>query len=931
MTERWKSNPMYWCELCRVWMNDSKAAKLNHEHGAKHQENLARKLRDMSKKADAEKQQQEHAVAAMDTIEAAARKQYEADQAAATAQAGKWAWHEGSGYYYNAAHRWYFDVKTSYYYGGEPVTWTQQPSLPSAAMFGVAPFEGGDAAAQTAAKAAAAAAAAGKGAAAGGAAGGGKPAAGAAAAGAAGREGVKVVKKVVQLPSHPLAGVGGHAMPASGRIGGAKGVGIADPAAAAADAQKRKREDLPPAAAAGKGGKKPLSAAEAEALARREAARQRVEARTKTAFGLTGQFSHLSDVISSDALRAAVEAVTPSLVNFRLRLGQSQPVYDALNTLKSSSELWQQLSPEQQRLVTRTVSDMAGNGVGLEAEKRAEFNGIKNKLEQLQNQFSNNVLDAKGAFKLVITDKAGVAGLAPNTLALAAENAVAGGHTSATADTCQGAAAEDVFAEKTAASSGQYDNSQLVEDILRLRQQLAGLLGYQSWGDYRATSKMASIEQAVNLMEQMVGASQPAAAHEHDQLTAFARQLSGDPQLSLQWWDVEYYSEKQKEAQFNLNQQELQQYLPLDSVLKGLIDLAQKAYGITIVKAVNDGDNKPHVWHKDVTLYQVYNRGTQQPLAYFWTDLYARPGSKSGGAWENGVVSGARLWLTPSPAALRAKQLPGGSSNPGFYTPELAAAQTEWLDAAPQLLPAVIIVCNQSPPVAGSPSLMNLREVETLFHEFGHASQDMLTTSKLGLAAGIRNIELDAVEIPSMMQEKWVYDPAIFASIACHWQTQQPLPQPMFAQIAGLQKYRSGTTFSLQLSKALTDLRLHSSYDVHAAQSSPGAVYLDTLASIAPMAPWPGDRFLNQFRHLFHYGYDAGYYSYYWADLISADIHAAFAEAGLDNATATAEVGRRYRDTFLSLGGSVHPQQVFKLFMGREPSISAWLKYNGLQ
>uniref|UniRef100_A0A383WQC2 oligopeptidase A n=1 Tax=Tetradesmus obliquus TaxID=3088 RepID=A0A383WQC2_TETOB len=666
---------------------------------------------------------------------------------------------------------------------------------------------------------------------------------------------------------------------------------------------------------------------------------------------VSGQFSHLSDVISTDALRAAVEAVTPALVSFRLRLGQSKPIYNALNTLKSSTDVWQQLSPEQQRLVSKTLTEMAGNGVGLEADKKAAFNEIKNKLEQLQNQFSNNVLDAKGAFKLLIEDQADLAGLAATTLALAAQNALADGHTTATAAAGPWLLKLDgntysavmssahnrelrhrmYIAEKTAASAGQYDNSGLVRDILKLRQQLAGLLGYNSWGEYRATSKMASIDQAVDLMQQMVSASQPAAAREHEQLAAFARQHSGDPQLRLQWWDVEYYSERQKEALFNLNQQELQQYLPLDSVLKGLFDLAQKAYGISIVKAVHDGDNTPHVWHKDVTLYQVHNQGTQQPIAYFWTDLYARPGSKSGGAWENGIVSGAKLWLTPSPAALRARQLPGGSSNPGFYTPELAAAQAEWLDAAPQLLPAAIVVCNQSPPVAGGPSLMNLREVETLFHEFGHASQDMLTTVKLGLAAGIRNIELDAVEIPSMMQEKWVYDPAIFASIARHWQTQQPLPQPMFDQIAGLQTYRSGTMFALQLSKALTDLKLHSSYDVQAAQSSPGDVYLDTLAQIAPMAPWPGDKFLNQFRHLFYYGYDAGYYSYYWADIISADIHAAFAEAGLDDATAMAEVGRRYRDTFLSLGGSVHPQEVFRRFMGREPSISAWLRYNGLQ
>eukprot|EP00879_Flechtneria_rotunda_P014400 GHRR01015047.1.p1 GENE.GHRR01015047.1~~GHRR01015047.1.p1 ORF type:complete len:235 (+),score=81.12 GHRR01015047.1:149-853(+) len=218
MTEYWKSNAMHWCELCRVWMNDTKAAKLNHERGAKHQENLAKKLRDMSRRADAEKSEKARAAATMDSIEQAARKQYEADQQAAQEQAGKWVWNEGSGYYYNAKHNWYYDHKAQWYYGGNPPAWTQTPSIPSAANFGAAPHEGGN----VPQKAAAAGAGPGPGS---------RAAAGPpsnssqAAETAASGPNVKVIKKVVQLPSHPLATTGGHQMPVSGRIGGAKGVG----------------------------------------------------------------------------------------------------------------------------------------------------------------------------------------------------------------------------------------------------------------------------------------------------------------------------------------------------------------------------------------------------------------------------------------------------------------------------------------------------------------------------------------------------------------------------------------------------------------------------------------------------------------------------------------------------------------------------------
>ncbi|KAF8062666.1 hypothetical protein HT031_003995 [Scenedesmus sp. PABB004] len=1097
MTEYWKSHAMHWCELCRCWMNDTNAAKLNHERGAKHQENLQRKIRAMSKRADADKKEADAAAEAFEGIEAAAAKQYAADQAAAAAAAGSWEWNAGSQLYYNAKHRWYYDTKTAYYYGGEPVAWTQSPAgLPSAAMWGVAPHSGGPAPPWAPPPAGGAAA------------GGGGASAAAAVAGGGGGGGAaaRVVKKVVALPAHPQSAVGGHQMPVAGRIGGAKGVGAADAGAAAA-AAKRKRDDAP----AGKG-RKPVDPAEAEAQARREAARARVEARTKAAFGLTmrtnlvvaaslllalalagitaapdgapepdvlraraarssagaaappptraaaavgvasapaagaaaanplldgqrqflpwdairaehvepalrqviaeetaslelleadlagalsaggggltfervmapltqirlrydavsGAVSHLSGVMSSDALRAAVEAVTPLQVEFDLRLGQSAPVFAALAALQRAPGL----AADEARLVARTLQEMRNAGVGLAGEERDTFNGLSGQLQALQNTFNNNVLDAKAAFQLLVTDPARLAGLPAATRDAAAAAAAAAGHggvggggggaagaagagpwllsldpsiyTSVMTSATDRSLREALFkADKTTAASGRFDNTATIDEILSLRRRLAGLLGYDSWGDFKATTRMASMAEATNLMEQMVVAARPAAEREHEasaqraaaaaataELVAFARNASGDPGLSLEWWDVPFWAERQSEARFNLRQEDLQTYLGQDSVLAGLFDLIARTYGVVISRL----DPQPPVWHPDVVAYGVADASAPgDPIAYLYADLYARPGQKGSGAWEQGLLPRARFWRGPSPAAAAAAAAAAGAGAAAAagapLAPGLARAQADWLASAPGWLPSVAIVCNQAPPAGGRPSLLTLRDVETLFHEAGHALQDMLTTARLGLTAGIRNIELDAVELPSMAQEKFVFDATTFAGLARHVDSGAPPPDGTFDQVAALQRYRKGTLFASQMARVLTDLRLHTTYEPGAPGGpTPAEVYLQTFSQTVPLAPWSGDRWLNQFKHLFYFGYEAGYYSYYWADVMSADIHGAFAAAARDPA-ALAALGRRYRGTVLSLGGSVAPGEVFARLMGRPPSIAAWLALNGL-
>ncbi len=629
----------------------------------------------------------------------------------------------------------------------------------------------------------------------------------------------------------------------------------------------------------------------------------RISERLGWTWGILG---HLMGVKNSPALREAYETVQPTLVQFATQLGQSKPLYDAFKQLQSSPE-WAQLTSAQQRIVKAAIQDAELSGVGLDGDAKARFNDIQQELAELSTQFSNHVLDATKAFRLVLTQPEDIDGLPPSLLSLAAQMARDAGEEAATAESGPWHITLDMpcylpflkhsrrrdlrqqiyLAHIARASSGELDNQPLIERILTLRRQQANLLGFDTYADLSVARKMAGSVGAVEqLMEELRSASYDAAQQELEAVTAFAKER--DATVSqLKQWDIPFWAERMREEQFDLNDEELRPYFPLPQVLDGLFGLAQRLFGVTIAAA----DGQAPVWHPDVRYFQVSNEAGD-PMAYFYLDPYSRPAEKRGGAWMDECV-------------VRAK------------------------DGAAVRLPVAYLVCNQSPPIEGNPSLMTFREVETLFHEFGHGLQHMLTKVDYAGAAGINNIEWDAVELPSQFMENWCYDRDTLFQMARHYETGEPLPEADYQKLLAARNFMTGSAILRQVNFGWLDIELHARYE-------PGGEETiwdvrDRMAEkTAVLKPLPEDAFLCAFGHIFAGGYAAGYYSYFWAEVLSADAFAAFEEAGLDNEPAVQETGRRFRDTVLALGGSRAPMEVFKAFRGREPSTAPLLRHRGL-
>eukprot|EP00882_Tetradesmus_deserticola_P020535 GHRQ01022185.1.p1 GENE.GHRQ01022185.1~~GHRQ01022185.1.p1 ORF type:complete len:423 (+),score=233.68 GHRQ01022185.1:219-1487(+) len=404
--------------------------------------------------------------------------------------------------------------------------------------------------------------------------------------------------------------------------------------------------------------------------------------------------------------------------------------------------------------------------------------------------------------------------------------------------------------------------------------------------------QMATSVRAEELLEELRAKSFSAAQQDLADAQAFAAGRSHEGELL--WWDVAFWAERLREDKYDLSDEELRPYFALPAVLDGLFKVAKRLFDVDVVPA----DGEASVWNPDVRFFKLLAGGS--PRAYFYLDPYSRPAEKRGGAWMAEVVGRSRLLP------------PAAGSAPG----------------SPRL-PVAHMVCNQSPPVDGQPSLMTFREVETLFHEFGHALQHMLTTVDEGLVAGIRGVEWDAVELPSQFMENWCYDRPTLYSFARHYQTGEALPEDMFSRLKAAKTFRSGTQMLRQVHFSSIDLELHSRFTPGAGES-----VFDRDAAVAQktqvMPSFPQDRFLCSFSHIFAGGYSAGYYSYKWAEVLSADAFGAFEEAGLDDDAAVVSTGRRFRDTVLALGGSKAPELVFESFRGRQPSTDALLRHNGL-
>ena len=618
-----------------------------------------------------------------------------------------------------------------------------------------------------------------------------------------------------------------------------------------------------------------------------------------------GIVGHLMGVKNSPELREAYEKMQPEIVKFYSKLSQSQPLYKAFKELRNSAD-WDEFEPAQQRIIESSLRDFELSGVGLEGETKERFNQIQLESAELSTKFSNNVLDATKAFKLKLTDKQDVDGLPNSALSLMAQTAKAEGEEEATPENGPWVVTLDYpsyipfmkyatsseLREKlykaflSRAASGELDNKANIDRILELRKEKANILDFDTFAELSLARKMApNVEAVEKLSEELRIASYDAAMKEFEDLKAFAGKDD------LKHWDTTYWAEKQKEAKFEFNAEELRPYFPLTQVLDGLFGLAQRIFGITIIAA----DGQAPVWHEDVRYFQINNE-QGNAIAHFYLDPYSRPAEKRGGAWMNDCIGRAKITVE------------GKTST---------------------RLPVAYLICNQTPPVGDKPSLMTFGEVTTLFHEFGHGLQHMLTNVDYIGASGINNVEWDAVELPSQFMENWCYDRPTLFGMAKHYETSETLPEEYYQKLLAAKNYMSGSGMLRQLHFGLVDIELHHRYQP-GGDETPNSVRDRIAENTTVLKPLPEDNFLCAFGHIFAGGYAAGYYSYKWAEVLSADAFAAFEEVGLDNEEAVSTVGKKYRDTVLALGGSLPPMEVFKQFRGREPKTEPLLRHSGL-
>lgn len=649
-----------------------------------------------------------------------------------------------------------------------------------------------------------------------------------------------------------------------------------------------------------------------------------------------GVAGHLQGVKNNDELRVAYEENQPKVVTTMTKFSQSAALFNALTAVEKA---WENdadaddddfYTTQKKRAINNSLRSMQLGGVGLEGEEKDKFNEIKLRLAELSTSFTNNVMDATKSFKLDITDAstvdgvpASAKGMWANTykMAMAAEgkeveaDAESGpwritldapSYIAAMQHISDRATREKVYrafltraSEFKGGDGEERSNVPIIYETLKLKNERAKMLGFANPAEMSLATKMApSVDSVKELSDLVLEKALPAAERELADVTAFARANGGDAYSEenleeLMPWDSTFWSERLKETKFDLKEEELRPYFALDNVLDGMFGLVERIFNIEVKKA----DGEAEVWNPDASFFKVFDKDSGKHIASFYLDPYSRPADKRGGAWMDVCI---------------------GKS-----------------EAVNRDIPVAYLTCNGSPPVGDTPSLMTFREVETLFHEFGHGLQHMLTTATIGDVAGINGVEWDAVELPSQFMENWCYDKKTLYGFAKHYETGEPLPEDMFEKVKEQKTYNTGMMSCRQLLFGLLDLELHSNFDADAAMKGEGESIFDVHRRIASKCtpysmPLDEDRFLCTFSHIFAGGYAAGYYSYKWAEVMSADAFGAFEDVGLENEEKVKEVGRKFRDTVLSLGGGNKAMDVFTEFRGREPNPDALLRHNGL-
>ena len=610
--------------------------------------------------------------------------------------------------------------------------------------------------------------------------------------------------------------------------------------------------------------------------------------------------SHLNAVCNNDALRTAYNNSLALLTEYGTEVSQNTELYNAYQQL-ADSEDYGRLTQAQKQAVDNALRDFRLGGVALDGEQKKRFGAIQKRLSELSTQFSNNVLDATQAWFKHFTDAEALAGLPESALAQAAQ-AAAQKQLSGYAVTLDFPSylavmmyadnrqlREEMYTayvtrasadgkKADGSSAAQWDNSALITETLALRHELAQLLGFANYAERSLASKMAeSTQQVLDFLNELAQKSRPLAERDIQELRDFA---ATQDCTDLQPWDMTYYSEKLRVEKYAISQEELRPYFPAERVITGMFDVVKRLYDIDIVQvAVFDS------WHPDVRFYHIFKNG--EKIASFYLDLFARE-HKRGGAWM-------------ADCRVRRKT-----------------------DTGTQL-PVAFLTCNFTPPVGDTPSLLTHDEVTTLFHEFGHGLHHMLTQIDVAAVSGINGVAWDAVELPSQFLENWCWEPEAIPLISAHYQTAEPLPQALLDKMLAAKNFQSGMQMVRQLEFSLFDFRLHAEYDP-ANPQDPQAVLDQVRREVAVVQAPAFNRFQNSFSHIFAGGYAAGYYSYKWAEVLSADAFSRFEEEGIFNA----QTGESFLHEILQQGGSKAPMELFINFRGREPSIDALLRHSGL-
>ena len=607
-----------------------------------------------------------------------------------------------------------------------------------------------------------------------------------------------------------------------------------------------------------------------------------------------GQVAHMNAVMNSPRLREAYNENLPRITQYFGELAQDETLYRKYKMLRAS-DAYLHLTAAQKKVIDNELRDFRLGGAELAPAEKARFKQIIEKLAGLSSKFNDNLLDATNAFELIVADKERLAGIPGDVMEAAADAAKQAGkqgwkftlHMPSYLPVLQYAddrkLREQMYrAYVTRAAEfdeAKWDNTAIIVDILRLRREQSQLLGLANYAALSLQPKMAdSAQQVLEFLEELAKRARPFAKRDLAELSEFAATQFGLD--VLQPWDVAYASEKLRVARYAFSDQEVKQYFPEQRVLEGMFRVVEMLYGLRVVP-----DEAPR-WHEDVRFFSIRN-SEGALVGQFYLDLYARP-SKRGGAWMDDAITRRR-------------------KSSGMQTP------------------VAYLNCNFSAPLSGKPALLTHDEVITLFHEFGHGLHHLLTQVDVLGVSGINGVEWDAVELPSQFMENFCWEWDVLKDMTRHVDTGSALPRALFEKMVAAKNFQSGMQTVRQLEFAIFDMRLHSDFDPNG-QKTPLQLVDEVRRGVAVLFPPDYNRFPNSFSHIFGGGYAAGYYSYKWAEVLSADAYSMFEENGVLNSA----VGHRFREEILGAGGSRPALDSFVAFRGRKPSIDALLRHNGM-